>query len=59
MKIIRSNEFHFEGEMDTDKGRFLLFINKVFNDYCIMVRECKYIDVSSNRVEFLKVSKTE
>lgn len=55
MKVIRNTDYEFKGEIDTSQGRFLYFVSTKFLDYLMLVRECKYVDVSNNKVRFLKV----
>lgn len=56
MKVIRSNDFIFKGQVITDDGKTMLcFESRLYSEYLILVREAKYVDVSTNTVQFLKV----
>lgn len=56
MKTIRNTDYEYLGAMDTDRGKMLCFKDKKFSDFLLLVKECKFIDVRNNKVNFLSVS---
>lgn len=58
MKVIRDTEFIYDGQQVLNGHTYLVFKNRRYCDYIILVAEAKYVHTQSQRVEYLYAEAT-